>query len=71
MRQPGYKQVSVTPDAHRALKQLKWAFSDTLGQEITLSDVIRILQKLYAQQIDDDTLIEVAGQAGIEPPLTR
>lgn len=63
----GYKQVSLTPEAHRALKQMKWAFSDTVGEEVTLSQVVLISQKIYAQEADDDAVRRCASQVGIEP----
>lgn len=68
-RQADYKQVSITPEAHRALRQLKWAFSDTVGEDVTLSQAILIAQKIYAQKTGDETVIECAQSIGIEPPI--
>jgi hypothetical protein len=65
-RQPGYKQVSLTSEAHYALRRLKWAFSDTLGEDVTLSQAILIAQRLC---YDDESLIKVGMEIGIEPNI--
>jgi len=68
MRRSGYRQVSLTPEAHRALKQLKFAFSDTMGEEVTLSQAVLMAQLCYTRHVDDRQAVKIGQEVGIEPP---
>lgn len=41
-----YTTVSVTPEGAEALRRLSYMVSATLGQRVTLSDTIRIAEKI-------------------------
>jgi len=68
VRQLGYKQVSLTPEAHQALREMKWAFSDTLGEDVTLSQAVLIAQFCYKRLASDEEVIAAGQHIGIEPP---
>ncbi len=66
-RQPGYKQVSITVDAHRALTRMKWGMSATVREGVTLSQAVLIAERIYNRNSEGDTVIECAQEIGIEP----
>lgn len=68
MRQPGYKQVSLTAEAHRALQRMSYAAAACVAERVTLSQAILIAQKLIERQ-DTEAIIAIAGEIGIEPPI--
>lgn len=69
-RQPGYKQVSLTPEAHRALKRMTYGMSASVAEGITLSQAVLIAERIYNRSSEDTTvIIECAQESGIEPPI--
>lgn len=67
-RQPGYKQVSLTAEAHRALQQMSYITAANIAERVTLSQTILIAQKLLDQQ-STKAVIVAASAVGIEPPI--
>lgn len=66
-RQPGYKQVSLTPEAHRALQQMSYFMAASVAEKVTLSQAILIAQKLMHRS--DAAIVSCAQEIGIEPPI--
>lgn len=64
-RQSGYKQVSLTPEAHRALQQMSYFMSAEIADKVTLSQAILIAQKLMLSNYA--RIPEIAREIGIEP----
>jgi hypothetical protein len=69
-RQPGYKQVSLTADAHRALQRMSYGMSASVAERVTLSQVVLIAERIYNRSSEDtEMVITAAGEIGIEPPI--
>jgi hypothetical protein len=68
-RQPGYKQVSLTPEAHRALKRMTYGMSAAVAEGITLSQAVLIAERIYNRNSEGGAVIECAQEIGIEPPI--
>lgn len=66
MRQAGYKQVSLTPEAHRALQQMSYLMAASVAEKVTLSQAVLIAQKVV--QRCDAEIPACAQEVGIEPP---
>jgi hypothetical protein len=66
-RQPNYKQVSLTPEAHRALQRMSYGIAAALANRVTLSQVVLIAEKLYNRSSEGAFVSECAREAGIEP----
>jgi hypothetical protein len=64
-RQVGYKQVSLTPEAHRALQQMSYLASAEVAERVTLSQTILIAQRLMHHH--DLNIATCAREIGIEP----
>jgi hypothetical protein len=64
-RQPGYKQVSITTEAHRALRQMSYFMAASVAEKVTLSQVILIAHKMMYRH--DMEIVGIAGEIGIEP----
>ncbi len=69
VRQPGYKQVSITAEAHRALQRMTYGMAATVAEKVTLSQAVLIAEKIYNRNSEGDTVIECAQEIGIEPPI--
>lgn len=69
-RQPGYKQVSLTADAHRALQRMSYEISASVAERVTLSQAVLIAERIYSRSSEDsEMIITAAGEVGIEPPI--
>lgn len=68
-RQAGYKQVSLTPEAHRALQLMTYGMAAAIADNVTLSQAILIAAKIYERHSEDETVPECAREVGIEPPV--
>jgi hypothetical protein len=66
-RQPNYKQVSLTPEAHRALQRMSYGMSAAIAEKVTLSQTILIAERLYNRYSEGEAIPECAREAGIEP----
>lgn len=68
-RQPGYKQVSLTPEAHRALQRMTYGMAASIADKVTLSQAVLIVERLYKRtdESDDDIVPQLAREIGIEP----
>jgi hypothetical protein len=67
MRQPGYKQVSLTPEAHSALKRMTWGMSAALAEGVTLSQAVLIAERIFNRASEGGAVVECAQEVGIEP----
>lgn len=65
-RQVGYKQVSLTAEAHRALQQMSYFMAASVAEKVTLSQAILIAQRLMYR--NDLAIASCAQEVGIEPP---
>ena len=65
-RQPNYKQVSLTPQAHRALQQLTYTLSAELADRVTLSQAVLICKQMVLTSMDLE-IARCAREVGIEP----
>jgi hypothetical protein len=69
-RQSGYKQVSLTPEAYRALQLMTYGMSASVAEKVTLSQAVRIAEKVYNRSSEETSIIlECAQEIGIEPPI--
>lgn len=68
-RQPGYKQVSLTAGAHRALQLMSYGMSASVAEKVTLSQAVLIAERLYNRSSEGPTILECAQEIGIEPPI--
>lgn len=67
-RQTGYKQVSLTSEAHRALQQMSYFMAASVAEKVTLSQAILIAHKLMYR--NDTAIVSCAQEIGIEPPAS-
>lgn len=65
-RQPGYRQVSLTPDARDALRQMAYFMSGVIGQRVSLSDAMLIAKQMVFSM--DTHIQQCAENAGM--PVT-
>jgi hypothetical protein len=65
-RQPGYKQISLTAEAHRALQLMSYGMSASVAEKVTLSQVILIAEKLYNRSSEGPAILECAQEIGID-----
>ena len=66
-RQTGYKQVSLTPEAHRAIQQMSYFMAASVAERVTLSQAILIARKLMYR--NDTAIVSCAQEVGIESPI--
>lgn len=67
-RTQGYKQVSLTPEAHRALQRMSYGMAAAIADRVTLSQVVLIAERLYNRSSEGAAIPECAREIGIEPP---
>lgn len=68
-RQAGYKQVSLTAEAHRALQLMSYGMAAAVAEKVTLSQAVLIAEKLYNRHSEGPAIQECAQEIGIEPPI--
>lgn len=68
-RQAGYKQVSLTPEAHRALQRMSYGMAASIADKVTLSQAVLIAEQIYKRAAEEtvDVVPELAQRIGIEP----
>jgi len=66
-RQAGYRQVSLTIEAHKALQRMSYGMSAAVAERVTLSQTVLIAERIYGQSDADGIVEDCARQVGIEP----
>lgn len=65
VRQAGYKQVSLTAEAHRALQQMTYVMAAEIAEKVTLSQAVLIAHRMLS--INSGQVATLAQELGVEP----